>query len=420
MVHQGGGEAVPAKADAGRLWCGRGGRVRVVVILVAWLCLGDWLGAGEGSQVRVGPVWRPGLSLSCRHGPGAGSVPLPAASGSGLDGAGLDSGTELGDRIFDDGYVLRDPGTGNPDSLAPDLTWNWGYASQAQFDPGSGMLRFSRAAESMAARHDFRRGPGVAEAEAGLSAIGVEVVRQWAVGVAAAGCLSFELGLSGMSAGSRIMNTRAPVLWQREQLVLNRYREIYFYDAGGLVLPGSYQGSYAGPFGEPPVLPSLLLPNVPAALERRPDGVVALGEAGVWEPVAFRRVRSRWEADTLELSAGPQLEWQPCPRWRIYAGVQLLLTCLQGSGDCREEVSWRAVGGGMESIRRRSRSDHRQLLAGIAVRSGTRLDLAGGFYLSAGGGWAAYADKADWRAGSARAVLDLDGMLFHLAVGKDF
>ena len=38
----------------------------------------------------------------------------------------------FGDRTYDDGYVRLDPGTGDPLSLEPGLTWNWGYDDGSQ------------------------------------------------------------------------------------------------------------------------------------------------------------------------------------------------------------------------------------------------------------------------------------------------
>ena len=163
----------------------------------------------------VGGVYRGGMKVK---------VSGPSAGGWGY-----------ADRLYEDGYVKRDPGTGNVNAFAPEGTWNWGYQSAEQYD--GQMLRFRGAVYDAGEKHV--EGGGV-EFAGGVELLtfGQEENLWGSLGIAA----GFQwLGMSRQRVGMRVTDG---------------------YDVSGIVMPGpGHAGSYEGPFGTPPVVPSPIIPN---------------------------------------------------------------------------------------------------------------------------------------------------------------
>ena len=97
------------------------------------MLLASWLGfsmetAGGEFWVGAGPVYRGGLKLELKAN---GSLWEEPKAGK-ADYGKVDDSLGYGDRTFEDGYVKMDAGTGNPESIDPSVTWNWGYDSGSQ------------------------------------------------------------------------------------------------------------------------------------------------------------------------------------------------------------------------------------------------------------------------------------------------
>src|SRR6056297_1015630 len=103
--------------------------MRKLSLFVLVLVSAGWA-LGEGAWISAGPVWRSGMDVDTSGGGAAGSA---------------GSASDYADRTYDDGYVKQDPGTGNPVSIDPNTTWNWGYDNASQYDAGANALSFHRA-----------------------------------------------------------------------------------------------------------------------------------------------------------------------------------------------------------------------------------------------------------------------------------
>lgn len=129
--------------------------VCLVVVLASSGFAGQW-------RVRLSPTyaWDMEMRVSgSSYSQGGGGLSLPGASGvfdrmtvPGYRPTAVDlelpddNITQYGDRWFDDGFVVRDLGTEDPQALPPGVTMYWGYASKtAQYDSDGRTLTFRRA-----------------------------------------------------------------------------------------------------------------------------------------------------------------------------------------------------------------------------------------------------------------------------------
>src|SRR5665213_2010799 len=66
----------------------------------------------------------------------------PMASGPLSPPTGAGNPAAYANRTYDNGYVNLDPGTGNPVSLDPNTTWNWGFNNPSQYNAGAQTLNY--------------------------------------------------------------------------------------------------------------------------------------------------------------------------------------------------------------------------------------------------------------------------------------
>lgn len=59
----------------------------------------------------------------------------PLAAGPLAAPSGVGDPNSYANRTYANGYVNLDPGTGNPNSLNPNTTWNWGYNNSLNYNP---------------------------------------------------------------------------------------------------------------------------------------------------------------------------------------------------------------------------------------------------------------------------------------------
>jgi hypothetical protein len=156
--------------------------------------------------------------------------------------------TGYADRDYADGFVYRFPGTGDPDSDAPDHTWFWGYETADQYDGSSVAFRTDPGSN--------QRTAGVptdpwAESERiaspGLDFSAMRRVRQWG-----------RFGL-GVAFGARWFTEQA-AHFEVSRVVARETRETFRYvdryEAPYLPFPNAhYAGDSEGP--------GYLIPNMP-------------------------------------------------------------------------------------------------------------------------------------------------------------
>lgn len=223
-------------------------------------------------------------------------------------------------RTYDDGYDSPDPGTANPGAVGgPGLTWNWGYdANPGQYDAAAQSLTFQ--ALNTPGFERTLNSPFSASEDTG--ALGVEFVigapvshgEKWLVdlGIGFQGTWGFDTDLSGSS--------------YRERLGNMDYTDVF--DVSGVTIPaGGHAGSYDGPFGTPPVIPSPVIPNVPAnRTAALSPGAAWTGEA--WNNVAFRVAVDNYQAN-LQPTVGYLLNHSITLRLTPVIGAQVVDVAVQ-------------------------------------------------------------------------------------------
>ncbi|NLF94759.1 MAG: hypothetical protein GX564_12810 [Oligosphaeraceae bacterium] len=227
---------------------------------------------GPGISVRLTPLYCPGLSLRLR------GSSYAAAWSSSLTRAPVLTLPEIlsgyADRVFLNGYVRRDPGTGNPAAVVPDSTWFWGYDQASQYNPQEQTLSMQKI--SWAQEQEFSLS-GLQCPERFSShtdaALGLELAGEYPLYCRE----SCQLGL-------RLAWMVIPDLDFRQQLRnfaccrhsssrLLEVQETYSYDVSGISLPPpGHAGTYLGPFDSPPTTPSPVIPNQPLNIDQTLTG----------------------------------------------------------------------------------------------------------------------------------------------------
>lgn len=405
---------------------GRGScRAAVLLILVlasARARAGSW-------QFSAGPVYRGGMELSIRgssyvqtlglHAASPrrfSSEPAPWPSSSFSCEAGPLSDDGYADRSFDDGFVFMDPGTADPQSIEPGLTWYWGYENGDQYDAAAQVLSFHRDGAVSETRRHVTTAAGRAvtvsprydrelSLKDDLDAAGLE----WAAGYEVFSGPRFSLqwrfgfrGFWGISKrfeastyGEEVCATR----YERRTTYLVTdtcaYRDIYAYDTTGIEPPQPpYQGTYDGP--------GPVIPNTPASAEReilgssreisRADRVHRVGSS---DYRAENRVVFEMEADLYSLGIGPRLSADLGP-FGLFAAPALTLNYLDGRVKRAEQFNAFYPDGSSRVLNawedRRSEGDWR---LGAELVLGAEWRLGHGWSLSVQGGY-------DWVDGATR------------------
>ncbi|MGQ9661293.1 MAG: hypothetical protein ACUVWX_03025 [Kiritimatiellia bacterium] len=110
-------------------------------ILIAYSCC-----VADTFWIRVGPIYRDQMQVEVS---GTSHVQAEAVHAAGLLLVPSSVGPEgkYANRTYDDGYVMMDPGTGNPASIDPEVTWYWGYDRASQYNSTRGTLTFQKRGE---------------------------------------------------------------------------------------------------------------------------------------------------------------------------------------------------------------------------------------------------------------------------------
>lgn len=133
----------PVNVVSTRIWSNRqqGQRwafgVRHVSMFVLLLLLAPRINMAADWSLKFGPAWHLDNRLRVDYNPQAVARDLRPSSymrtTPGADAA-IGSTGEYADHDYLDGFVHTDPGTVDPETDIPGLTWNWGYHSPGQND----------------------------------------------------------------------------------------------------------------------------------------------------------------------------------------------------------------------------------------------------------------------------------------------
>ena len=369
-------------------------RIIFTTTMVLLICRAAW--ADGQTWVSIAPVYRGDMQVtisgrSATQASGAHAAEFPAGVPSAV--GPVDA---YADRSYDDGYVNKDAGTGNPDSIDPAVTWFWGYDNGDQYDGEAGTLAFHRTGYD-GYRADMN---DPLDVEDDYHGAGVEIVLGLPV-VSESIFSDFCLGLQFIrSSGAGFSGTT-----YRESIL--RTDVIDTYDVAGLAMPGAgHAGTYDGPFDDPPVIPSPVIPNIPASRATPED---LLSEA-------FNSVNMSVDADLYQFWFGPRIALHASDALAFYVIPKLSISAVDIEVQHRESFvssSGETIDSWEESTSERPTS------CGAGIDVGINLTFDNGFFagLKAAYEWN---EKQEIDAGTSSVKVDPSGYTVALVVGKGF
>ena len=344
----------------------------------------------------VGPVVRGDMKVSVSGSSYTQQLGLhdPMATGPLAPPAGAGPSSGYADRIYNNGYVKQDPGTGNPSSLDPNTTWNWGFNNASQYNALAQTLNFQAVG---APGYTTLQNKGASGSDdmlgAGFQAvIGRKLMEsdQWSLD----GCLVFQ------------------ATWaQDDQLNTSTYGEVVqkitvndTYDVskiGAANFPANYQGTYLGPFGtQAPPYP--VIPNQPESRSQTTSAALSTSN---------NRIGFDVKQALYEIGLGPQIGCQVTERLKLHLRPTISLNLIDA------DVHRTEVFAGQTWSDNGSKFDVR---FGLGINGGASLDLGHGFYLGVSGGYDYVAQKLDVTVGPNTISLDPSGWEVSGVIGVHF
>lgn len=191
-------------------------------------------------EVQIGPSWRTGNRVDARWDPAAVIERVQGEFVRQAGGGDMPPQTGYADRNYEDGFVYVDPGTADPETDVPGLTWYWGYQNSDQYAGDSVVFHGSSFQERRVEPLDVS--PWADDEKADWAGIDLTVGRKfWQRG-------SIALGVSGglnWSPGDTFDFSVQRAI-ARETTVVRRPYDVYA--APYLPFPDApYEGAYDGP-----------------------------------------------------------------------------------------------------------------------------------------------------------------------------
>jgi len=362
----------------------------------------------RSAGLRLGPVYRGGMNTVLRGGGGSRSQEEGLTGGTPYRRlpAGPGNPAVYADRDYDNGYVYQDAGTGNPMSLDPNTTWFWGYDDASQLV--NGQLAFTGGGGAQLTR-EVQPSGGTSD-DQDLSGWGLEISGTRPLRSLKHADLDLLLALRGFW---NLENTHRNTP-HRERITERRFDVIDLYDvAGTLIPPAPHLGSFDGPFDDPPVIPSPLIPNLPGRRLQRTRG----GEVRDYSS----EIRVDVDADIWELRAGPMFSAERMEgRLRLHAAPTLSLLIVQSETTHSETWGVSRNGGEREVLQSwRDRNSETDFAPGIGLQVGIDLGLNPDWALSLHGS-VDHVRDVNTGAGPSRVKLELGGYSAGIAIVRMF
>ena len=350
---------------------------------------------------------------------------------------------QYGDRRFDDGFVFMDAGTAHPMAIDPDTTWFWGYDNVSQYNAAANTLTFRRRSSAQGIAVGQGTGRRVTRRVLqddplsfddtfsgwGLEiAAGFPVVRQEQLRIdASLGLLAIrgdDVRFAGSTYAEQIRDERFAV---RDTY---RYRDAitdtYVFDTTDVNIPlAPHQGTFDGPFDNPPVIPSPVIPNRPASATRssvrsgRVDREITRTSARTW--TAQNQVRLDVETDVFELWFGPRIRFAPNERVNLHVTPKLTLNYVDVSVNRTEDFTAIYSDGRTEVLRDwRDRGSESKFVFGAGITAGAEVEFENGIFAGIWGGYSWVDDDVDVNVGPNTVSVDVSSYVAGVAVGIRF
>ena len=353
------------------------------------LSAGDW-------WVEVGPALRDmnvkvsGSSYAQELG-----VHDPMAAGPLAAPTSVGNATTYGNRTYANGYVNMDPGTGNPNTIDPNTTWNWGFNNPLQYNAAAQTLSFQAVGapgyttlrDTGASGNDNLLGAGF------QAVVGRTLIQRgrWSASV------FFRLQCAW--SGDDRLNSSTYGEEVRQITVTDTYDTSKIGAAG--FPAGGYQGTFSGPFGtQSPPYP--LLPNLPETRTETTSAALA---------TAYNNVGLDVNPSLYELGLGPQIGFQAAKRLELHIRPTISLNIVDADVQRSESFA------GMNWANQASKTG---ALLGLGGTAGANWDLCHGFYVGVSGGYTYVPHGMDVSVGPNTVKVDPGGWEVGCAIGRHF
>jgi len=352
-----------------------------------------------GLRLRVSPVFRSSLRVKYRGESFAPSVNLTDFLAH-AEAGGIVDDLNYGNRIFADGYVCQDEGTGKPDTVLPDSTWNWGYHSASQYDAENQTLTFRKPVQVRQESLEKISGKTGAEREADRADehCGLEFALDIPLAEVFFAACSFSAGwqwIPGWREHGEFSSFNQNYRFVSSSLDAEDH---YVYATYGAELPPpGHAGCSEGPFADPPA-PGTLIANRPSSVQRifaNSSQVLAN------EIISFRnQVHFQLDCEQQEFWFGPVFRWVPVP-WLSFS-ISPRCNLLYSSVELRrEEKLWQHSAPGGRELRGhwQHRRNGQRLLTGASLSAALESTWKNGFFagLNLSASW--YPEDLELRAG---------------------
>lgn len=355
----------------------------------------------------VGPAIRGGMRIHTRgtsyvqmlglHDP---SAPAPLSSPSGIGATNT-----YADRIYDNGYVKLDPGTGNPSAANPSGTWNWGFSDPAQYNANARTLTFAK--QGAAGYNSQVRDPAGSAAFLGA---GVQVEAGVRLRETPNWSLDLCLGFQGIWDAKEKYST-STYSDQVQQITVADVYNVSGIPAGSFPANG-FHGTFLGPFDTPPVVPSPQIPNIPASR----SSTLSTPTSASYNQIDFDVKQSLYQ-----FSLGPQLTVLDHEGMKVHVRPTISANIIDVSAQ-RTEVFVQTPAGGTSAVLDRwsDQGSHLGVSVGLGAVGGLDLDLGRGFFTGAFGGYEWVAERVNVPVGPNVLSADASGWVVGALIGVRF
>ena len=355
----------------------------------------------DGLWLKAGPVYRGGMEASVSGSSYTQDEGLHAAGPLQLP-SGIGDAGSYADRTYDNGYVRRDPGTGNPASLDPSVTWHWGYDSGGQYDAGASTLEFYKTGnEGYQEVLDV-----LLSSDTGMSGQGAEIVG----GVSLRnGAFSVDLCL-GLQGIPGIKATFGGTTYSED---IYRMDVVDTYDVSGIAVPSEpHGGTYDGPFDTPPVIPSPTIPNRPASRSTR---MIDMN----WH--AYSDISIKADTDLYELWCGPRLGFRAGDRLSLHLTPRISATYVDASVERGERFMAKHADGSTSILQSwHDEGSESRFVLGAGMAGGADVEFRNGLFAGVWGGYEWVSEDVDVNVGPNTVSIDASGYAAGAVVGFRF
>jgi hypothetical protein len=364
-------------------------------------------GRSQGWWIEAGPAFRGGMKVSAQGSSYTQILGLhdPMAAGQPSTPSGIGTPTAYGDRTYDNGYVKLDPGTGNPTSIDPNTTWNWGFNNSAQYNAAAQTLSFQK--QGAPGYNTLVNGPpsGGGDYWGG----GFQIVGGVPLTQADVWTFDLTLGFEGIWGGKQSFSFSSYREDVRQITVTDTYD---VSGIGAASFPaGGFHGTYLGPFDNPPVVPSPVIPNLPTSRTSATSAALS---------TSYNSIGINVDQSLYQFSLGPKVGIAS-QGVSVYLRPTISLNIADANVQRTEEFIQNPAAGGSVVLGKWSDQGQRQqVFVGLGAVGGANMDLGRGYYTGVFGGYEWVSDSLKVTVGPNTVRLDASGWVVGLNVGKRF